>query len=108
MLKKIISSKQDIRLHRTDFVNGYSARVLDTRITSPFFKDNFQKYANKESAFLTLATREAIKWTKKECKNLKIRNVKLKEAFLDILDQIETFKQAPGKYLIYLFFSLIK
>ncbi|MCA6072170.1 MAG: hypothetical protein LE178_01290 [Endomicrobium sp.] len=108
LLKKIISPKQNIRLHRTDFVNGYSARVLDTRITSPFFKDNFPKYANKESAFLTLATREEIKWTKKEGKNLKIRNVKLKEAFLNILDQIETFKQAPEKCLSYLFFSLIK
>ncbi|MDR2654445.1 MAG: hypothetical protein LBB39_04010 [Mycoplasmataceae bacterium] len=108
ILKKIQLPKQDIRLHRTDFVNGYSARVLDTHVTSPFFKDYFPKYANKESAFLTLATREEIKWTKKDGKNLKIRNIKLKEAFLNILDQIETFKQDPEKYLIYLFFSLIK
>ncbi|MDR3195237.1 MAG: hypothetical protein LBT58_00335 [Endomicrobium sp.] len=108
LLKKITAPKQDIRLHRTDFTNGYSARVLDTHITSPFFKDNFPKYANKESAFLTLATREEIKWTKKDGKNLKIRNAKLKEAFLNILDQIETFKQASEKYLVYLFFALIK
>jgi DNA (cytosine-5)-methyltransferase 1 len=108
LLKKIITPKQDIRLHRTDFANGYSARVLDTHITSPFFKNYFPKYANKESAFLTLATREKIKWTKKDGKNLKIRNIKLKEAFINILDQIETFKQSPEKYLVYLFFSLIK
>jgi DNA (cytosine-5)-methyltransferase 1 len=108
LLKKITTPKQDIRLHRTDFANGYSARVLDTHITSPFFKDNFPKYANKESAFLTLATREEIKWTKKDGKTLKIRNIKLKEAFLNILDQIETFKQDHEKYLVYLFFSLIK
>ncbi|MDR0645627.1 MAG: DNA methyltransferase [Elusimicrobiota bacterium] len=106
LLKKIISPKQDIRLHRTDFANGYSARVLDTHMTSPFFKDNFPKYANKESAFLTLATREKIKWTKKDGKSLKIRNTKLKEAFLNILDQIEIFKQDPKRYLVYLFFSL--
>jgi DNA (cytosine-5)-methyltransferase 1 len=108
LLKKIIVPKQDIRLHRTDFLNGYSARSLDTHIISPFFKDNFPKYANKESAFLTLAIREKIKWTKREGKNLKIRNVKLREAFLNIFDQIETFKQDPQKYLLYLFFSLIK
>jgi len=64
-VKKIIDSQQDIRLHRTDFKGGYSARSLDTKYTSPFFKRHFPKYANKESAFLTLTTREKIKWTKK-------------------------------------------
>jgi DNA (cytosine-5)-methyltransferase 1 len=108
LLKKITTPEQDIRLHRTDFDNGYSARVLDTNITSPFFKDYFPKYANKESAFLTLATREEIKWTKQDGNNLKIKNEQLKEAFLNILYQIETFNQNPKKYLIYLFFRLIK
>ncbi len=55
LVKKICDPTQDIRLHRTDFEGGYSARVLDTKVTSPFFKDYFPKYANKESAFLTLA-----------------------------------------------------
>ncbi|MDR0485335.1 MAG: DNA methyltransferase [Elusimicrobiota bacterium] len=108
LLKKIISPQQDIRLPRIDFANGYSARVLDTRITTPFFKNYFPKYANKESAFLTLSTREKIKWTKDEGQNLKIRNSELKEAFLNIFDQIEVFKQKPEIYLEYLFFSLIK
>lgn len=92
LLKKIITPSQDIRLHRTDFDNGYCARVLDAYITSHFFKDYFPKYANKESTFLTLATREEIKWIKQDGKNLKIRDPKLKEAFLNILDQIETHK----------------
>lgn len=61
LVKKIIDPKQDIRLHRTDFKGGYSARSLDTSITAPFFKKYFPKYANKESVFLTLATREKIK-----------------------------------------------
>ena len=78
LLKKIIDPKQDIRLHRTDFENGYSARTLDTKITSPFFKKYFPKYANKESSFLTLATRERIKWTIDDGNNLKIRNKNLK------------------------------
>jgi predicted RNase H-like nuclease len=52
---------------------------------------------------LTLATREEIKWTKKDGKNLKIRNIKLKEAFINILDQIETFKQDPEKCLVCFF-----
>ena len=35
-LKKIITPEQHIRLHRTDFENGYSARSLDAQITAPF------------------------------------------------------------------------
>ncbi len=88
-LKKIIEPSQDIRLHRTDFKGGYSARSLDTNVTVPFFKLHFPKYANKESAFLTLATREKIKWTIKEGEGLKIRNKKVKSAFLLLLDLVE-------------------
>jgi DNA (cytosine-5)-methyltransferase 1 len=58
LVKKILEPTQDIRLHRTDFDGGYSARSLDTKITTLFFKNHFPKYANKESSFLTLATRE--------------------------------------------------
>lgn len=108
LVKKILEPQQDVRLHRTDFENGYSARSLDTKITTPFFKNHFPKYANKESSFLTLATREKIKWTKIEGNNLKIRNKKLRESFLEIFDQIEEKKKNPKIYLDYLFAKLIK
>lgn len=107
LVKKIYEPKQDIRLHRTDFENGYSARVLDTQVTSPFFKDNFPKYANKESSFLTLATRERIKWTKDEGGNLKIRDKKLKACFLNIFEQVEALNANPKDYLNYIFAKLI-
>lgn len=107
-VKKIIDKKQDIRLHRTDFDGGYSARSLDTNFTSPFFKRHFPKYANKESAFLTLATRGKIKWTKKEGVNLRIRNEELKETFLNILDDVEKGKQTVDDYLMAFFVALIK
>lgn len=107
LVKKILDPTQDVRLHRTDFENGYSARVLDTQTTSPFFKDNFPKYANKESSFLTLTTRERIKWTKDEGQNIKIRNKQLKESFLNVFDEIETKNRNPKVYLNYLFAKLI-
>jgi DNA (cytosine-5)-methyltransferase 1 len=107
LVKKILDSNQDIRLHRTDFEGGYSARSLDTHFTSPFFKDHFPKYANKESSFLTLATRERIPWTKKDGINLKIRNKKLRECFLNIFEQVELNKRNPKHYLNYLFAKLI-
>lgn len=107
LLKKIITPTQDIRLHRADFENGYSARMLDTQITSPFFKDNFPKYANKESSFLTLATRERIKWTKTEGLSLKIRDKQLKDCFLNICDDVEIQNSSPDDYLMYIFTKLI-
>lgn len=108
LLKKILEPTQDVRLHRTDFENGYSARMLDTKITTPFFKEKFPRYANKETAFLTLAIRERIAWTKEEGKNLKIRNKELQEAFLNILEQIEIHQADPWVYLYYIFTKLIE
>lgn len=108
LVKKIVDQIQDVRLHRTDFENGYSARSLDTKFTSPFFKNHFPKYANKESSFLTLATRERIKWTKKDGTALKIRNKALKNSFLNIFDQIEVHKANAEEYLNYLFAKMIE
>jgi DNA (cytosine-5)-methyltransferase 1 len=81
--------------------------MLDTKVTTPFFKSKFPKYANKESAFLTLATRERVKWTKEEGQALKIRDRELKKSFLNIFERIETGKINPKLYLEYLLFQLI-
>lgn len=108
LVKKILKPEQDIRLHRADFEGGYSARSLDTQITTQFFKNRFPKYANKESSFLTLATRERIKWTKDEGQNLKIRDKKLRQSFLNVFEQVEEKKQNPKIYLGYIFAKLIK
>ena len=108
LVKKILEPNQDIRLHRMDFEGGYSARSLDTKITTLFFKNHFPKYANKESSFLTLATRERIKWTKVEGQSLKIRDKKLRESFLNIFEQVEENKENPKLYLKYIFVKLIK
>ncbi|MDW8295560.1 MAG: hypothetical protein RMJ97_01630 [Raineya sp.] len=107
LLKKIVQPTQDIRLHRTDFEQGYSARILDTQVTTPFFKEKFPRYANKETAFLTLATRERIRWDKQEGQNLKIRNQLLKESFLNIFEQIEVHQANPQMYLHYILAKLI-
>lgn len=106
LVKKIIEPKQDVRLHRTDFVGGYSGRSLDTVVTVPFFKKHFPKYANKESSFLTLATREKIKWTKTAGKNLKIRDKEVKESFLEIFEAVENGTTKPNDVLSYIFIKL--
>jgi DNA (cytosine-5)-methyltransferase 1 len=107
LLKKVCEPKQDIRLHRTDFIGGYSARILDTNITTPFFKKYFPKYANKESGFLSMATRVQIPWTKKDGGKIKTRASKgFMNSFLEIFDAVETNKINPKDTLIYLFEKL--
>jgi DNA (cytosine-5)-methyltransferase 1 len=106
LLTKICVPKQDIRLHRTDFDGGYSARVLDTTVTTPFFKKYFPRYANKESGFLTLATRERIAWTQTGGQALKIRNRWVKNSFLSIINLAENKNIEPSETLVYLFYKL--
>jgi len=107
MLKKISEPKQDIRLHRTDFEGGYSARSLDTDITTPFFKKRFPKYANKESGFLSMATRSQIPWTKADGARIRTRASKeFMNSFLEILDAIENHKIKPNEVLMYFFEKL--
>ncbi|MCU0425250.1 MAG: restriction endonuclease, SacI family [Candidatus Kapabacteria bacterium] len=107
LIKKIVSPEQDVRLARTEFEGGYSGRSLDTHVTAPFFKRHFPTYANKESSFLTLATRESIKWTLTDGQELKIRNDELKQAFLHILDDVETRRNAAKEYLLCLIHLLL-
>ncbi|MDR2149713.1 MAG: hypothetical protein LBO67_02630 [Spirochaetaceae bacterium] len=106
LLTKICTPNQDIRLHRVDFEGGYSARSLDTNITTPFFKKYFPRYANKESGFLTLATRERIAWTQTEGQALKIRRQNVKDSFLNILDAVQNNTADASQVLIYLFYKL--
>ena len=67
-LQKVCHPEQDIRYHRTGLKGGYSGRTFDTKFTTPFFKKYFPRYANKETGFLTMSTREDIPWTKDEGK----------------------------------------
>jgi len=107
LMKKITDPTQDIRLHRTDFEGGYSARSLDTEITTPFFKKHFPKYANKESGFLSLATRAQIPWTLQDGNRIRTRASKeFMNSFLEILDAIESKKINPDDTLIYFFEKL--
>ena len=106
LLKKIISPEQDIRLHMAKFDGGYSARVLDTKVTSPFFKKYFPTYANKETAFLTKATRAEIIWNLTEGKKLPFRSKQLIEPFLSLMDKIQNSSLNLNDCLTYIFFRL--
>ncbi|MDQ2747070.1 MAG: DNA methyltransferase [Acidobacteriota bacterium] len=106
LVKKIISPEQDIRLHMAKFDGGYSARVLDTRVTSPFFKKYFPTYANKETAFLTKATRAEIIWNLADGRKLPFRSKTLIEPFLNLMDKIQNTSFDLNECLTYIFLRL--
>ena len=106
LLKKIIKPEQDIRLHMAKFPNGYSARVIDTKVTTPFFKRTFPKYANKETAFLTKATRAEIIWNFDVGVKLPLRSKSLVEPFLKLIDKIENQTIDLENCLVYVFAQL--
>ncbi|MDB9437946.1 hypothetical protein BMF77_03317 [Dolichospermum sp. UHCC 0315A] len=106
LLKKIIKPEQDIRLHMAKFINGYSARVLDTKVTTPFFKSKFPKYANKETAFLTKATRAEIIWNFEEGFKLPLRSKSLVTPFLQLIDKIENQTIDIENCLVYILAQL--
>jgi DNA (cytosine-5)-methyltransferase 1 len=89
LLKKIVSPEQDIRLHMAKFEGGYSARGLDTEVTTRLFKRYFPKYANKETAFLTKATRTEIIWDFTNGLKLPLRSKQLIQPFLQLIDKIQ-------------------
>ncbi len=106
LLKKIISPNQDIRLHMAKFENGYSARGLDTLVTTVFFKKYFPKYANKETAFLTKATRAEVIWNLDEGQRLPLRSKKLIPVFLSLIDSIQNGNINLEDCLTYFFIKL--
>lgn len=87
LVKKIENPKQDIRLHKTEFNGGYSARSYDTHNITPFLKRNLPRIAMKESGWLTRSIEQPHPFDK----NFpgKIRDDRVKKAFLFLIDQVE-------------------
>lgn len=97
LLKKIIVPSQDIRLHRKEFKNGYSGRGLNTQVVTPWLKEYFPRFAPKESGWLTRSIEQPHPFT--ENFPGKIRNSKVKKAFLVILNDVEEKKYSSKSYL---------
>jgi len=94
---KSLHPEQDIRLHQANMDNGYSGRSFDTRYVTPFLKSKQFRGAMKESGWLTRSLEQPFPYTLDY--QGKISNLKVKEAFLSILDDVETNDADPTKYL---------
>jgi len=106
LVKKIENPKQDIRYHKNELKGGYSGRTFDTKFITPFFKKYFPRFAMKESGWLTRSIEQPHPFTFKFPG--RIRSKEVKQAFLQILNDIEENKSGPENYLIALFILLAR
>lgn len=90
LVKKIENPKQDVRYHKNELKGGYSGRTFDTKFITPFFKKYFPRFSMKESGWLTRSIEQPHPFTFKFPG--KIRNKDVKQAFLEILHDIEENK----------------
>lgn len=98
---KCINPSQDIRYHKVELNNGYSGRSFDTKYVTPFLKSKRFFGAMKESGWLTRSLEQAHPFTLDFPG--KIKDINLKSAFLNIINDIEENKVNPIDYLFVIF-----
>lgn len=106
LLKKIVSPKQDIRLHQAGMPGGFSARVFDTKFVTPFLRENGFPYMKSGAGALTRSLEQAVPLNMQYPG--KINPKKVRHAFLNCIDMIENSKLNPREALIFIFYYLIK
>jgi len=105
-VEKIANPRQDIRKHQANMPGGYSGRTIDTRFITPFLK-KVGFTAMKESGWLTRSLEQNYPYDLNY--KGKIRNKKVKHAFLRLLNNIQAKGKQADKYLLILFsFSIIQ
>ena len=105
-MKKIETPTQDVRYHKTELPNGYSGRSFDTLHVTPFIVEKFQRFAMKSgSGWLTRSFEQAHPYTLTYPG--RILDKAVREAFLEILNDIEENQVDPKTYLQAIFISLI-
>lgn len=94
---KCLYPEQDVRYHKIELPNGYSGRSFDTKYVTPFLKSKHFYGAMKESGWLTRSVEQPSPFTLDFPG--KINNKKVKEAFLNILNDVEENEIDPLLYL---------
>lgn len=105
LFKKIISPEQDIRLHQKGMENGFSARVLDTKIITPFLKENSFPYMISGAGALTRSLEQAVPYNLQYTGAIKPKVIK--SAFLNCVDAIQNKNINIKEILIFTLKELI-
>jgi DNA (cytosine-5)-methyltransferase 1 len=102
---KILTPTQDIRYHQAGLDNGFSGRNIDSNHITPFMKNvSFPSMA--ESGWLTRSLEQPHPYTLDYPG--KITPTQTKDAFLTIIDMVQTKGIDAKEILIYLFALLIR
>jgi len=100
-VQKIIDPKQDVRIHQKQLLGGYSGRLVDTKFVTPFLKDiGFP--AMVESGWLTRSLEQSHPYDANYPG--KIRDLQLKESFLQIFSAIE-LQGLSARDILYMLFK---
>ena len=94
---KCLFPYQDVRYHKIELPNGYSGRSFDTKYVTPFLKEKRFLGAMKESGWLTRSIEQAHPFTRDFPG--KINSKELKNAFLNIFEDVEEKGVSPYAYL---------
>lgn len=106
LVKKIERPSQDIRYHQAKLSNGYSGRVFDSKHVTPFIREKFSRLAMKSgSGWLTRSLEQTHPYTLDYPGE--INSTLMKDAFLQILNDVEENQASPEEYLLALFAHLI-
>ncbi len=106
LLKKMLNSDQDIRLHRAEFENGFSGRRLDTTIVTPFLRSK-QFPSMSESGWLTRSFEQSHPYNFDYPGNITPKE--LKSAFLNIVDIAQNNEASKARsFLRRLFIGFIE
>lgn len=106
LVKKIVDPEQDIRRHQTKIPSGYSGRTFDTQHVTPFLHEKTPRLAMSESGWLTRSLEQNHAYTLDYVGE--IRDKTIKNAFLQILNDVEVNKANASAYLTELLALLLR
>ncbi len=107
LVKKSVSPQQDVRRHKVEMSGGYSGRVFDTQFVTKFLHEKMPRLAMKSgSGWLTRSIEQNHPFTLDFPG--KIQDKAIKDAFLQILNDLEENQADPKSYLIELFVLLLR
>lgn len=105
MCYKVIHPAQDIRYHQQQLENGFSGRTVDTQYITPFLKSvDFPSMS--ESGWLTRSLEQAHPYTLDYPGKITPKIVK--NAFLNIIHDVQVNNIDPEQVIVYFFYLLIK
>ena len=105
LVKKLHTPSQDIRLHQANMEGGFSGRGLDTRVVTPFLRDQHFPHMS-ESGWLTRSLEQSRPYDLDYPGS--ITPTAVKQAFLKLVDGVQCQGLPATNVLLALFVGLIQ